>query len=133
MVRMTSAVTSVPTTATYNNLTYRGYYFDKELNMYYLQSRYYDSNICRFISADYPDILIATPVGLTDKNLYAYCDNNPVMRGDYDGECCNYVIGGIIGGISSAASSYQETGEVNTASVLLGMGTGATGIKNIFK
>ena len=66
------------TTAAYNSLTYRGYYYDTDLSMYYLQSRYYDPVVCRFISPDYPDVLTATPVALTDKNLYAYCDNNPV-------------------------------------------------------
>ena len=40
----------------------------------------------RFISADTSDVLSATPMALTDKNLYAYCDNNPVMRRDDGGE-----------------------------------------------
>ena len=39
----------------------------------------------RFISPDTTDVLIASPMGLTDKNLYAYCDNNPVVREDVSG------------------------------------------------
>ena len=74
------------TGAQYNPFRYRGYYYDKDLGMYYLKSRYYDSNTCRFISPDNAAVLTATPMALTDKNLYAYCDNNPVMRVDEDGE-----------------------------------------------
>ncbi len=74
------------TTAIYNNLTYRGYVYDSDLGLYALTTRYYDSNIGRFINADTVDALIATPNSLTDKNLYAYCDNNPVMRVDQGGE-----------------------------------------------
>ena len=64
---------------------YRGYYCDADLGMYYLHSRYYDPIVCRFINADVPDVITASPTVLTDKNLYAYCDNNPVMRTDHDG------------------------------------------------
>ena len=35
-----------------NPLRYRGYIYDEELGMYYLQSRYYDPVIGRFVSAD---------------------------------------------------------------------------------
>ena len=71
--------------ARYNPFRYRGYYYDSDLMLYYLQSRYYDPNTCRFISPDNVDVITATPMALTDKNLYAYCDNNPVMRVDGDG------------------------------------------------
>ena len=53
--------------------------------MYYLNSRYYYPTIGRFISADTTDVLTATPMNLTDKNLYAYCDNNLVVRVDCGG------------------------------------------------
>ncbi len=74
------------TTATNNPFTYRGYYYDSDLELYYLQTRYYDSNTGRFISPDDESVITATPNALTDKNLYAYCDNNPVMRIDYGGQ-----------------------------------------------
>ncbi len=70
----------------YNPFRYRGYYYDDETGLYYLKSRYYDPELGRFISPDNVDVIAATPMGLTDKNLYAYCDNNPVMRADKDGE-----------------------------------------------
>ena len=67
--------------------------------MYYLQTRYYDPAICRFINADYPEIISSTPAALTDKNLYAYCDNNPVMRVDSDGEFWHIVVGAVSGAL----------------------------------
>lgn len=72
--------------ANVNPLRYRGYYYDSEIGLYYLRSRYYDPEISRFIFSDTTNILIATPMGLTDKNLYAYCDNNPTVRFDRGGQ-----------------------------------------------
>ena len=74
------------TTAYKNPFRYRGYYYDTDLELYYLNSRYYDSYTGRFISADNIDVICATPGGLTDKNLFSYCDNNPIMRRDDGGE-----------------------------------------------
>ena len=68
-----------------NPIRYRGYYYDKETNLYYLISRYYDPEIGRFISPDhigYALIGVTEPNGL---NLYAYCLNNPVMYSDQEG------------------------------------------------
>ena len=73
------------TTATYNPFRYRGYYFDSESGFYYLNSRYYDPAIGRFITADKLATVKATAFSVTDKNLYAYCDNNPVTRTDDGG------------------------------------------------
>ena len=67
------------TTAVNNPITYRGYYYDSDLGLYYLQSRYYDPNTCRFINADG---YVSTGQGLTGYNMFAYCGNNPVMRVD---------------------------------------------------
>lgn len=63
-----------------NPLRYRGYYYDAETGFYYLQSRYYDSAICRFINADglFTD-------GFIGANLFAYCANNPVNTTDPTG------------------------------------------------
>lgn len=66
-----------------NPIRYRGYYYDVETKLYYLQSRYYDPEIGRFISPDSAEYLnIGSFVGM---NLYAYCGNNPVMNVDFDG------------------------------------------------
>ena len=61
-----------------NPFRYRGYYYDNESGMYYLNSRYYHPEIGRFINADETDVITSTTLGLTDKNLYSYCDNNPL-------------------------------------------------------
>ena len=74
------------TTAVKNNLTYRGYYYDSDISMYYLQSRYYDSNTGRFINAD--SILVDSLLGY---NQFAYCENNPVNKVDPTGYFANYV------------------------------------------
>ena len=70
--------------AQYNPFRYRGYYYDSELGMYYLQSRYYDPAVGRFINADESDYL-GTDNSLIGYNLFAYCDNNPVMNIDPSG------------------------------------------------
>ena len=67
---------------TYNPLRYRGYVYDRETGLYYLQSRYYNPTIGRFISAD---ALLATDQGPLGYNLFAYCLNNPVNMTDYTG------------------------------------------------
>ena len=50
--------------------------------MYYLQSRYYDPVIGRFINADG---MFSTEQGLLGNNMFAYCGNNPVLRVDNTG------------------------------------------------
>ena len=69
-----------------NPIRYRGYYYDTETGFYYLQSRYYDAETQRILNGDGLDTLTATLEDVTDKNLFAYCDNNPIMRLDNDGE-----------------------------------------------
>ena len=71
------------TGAQYNPFRYRGYYYDTDLGMYYLQSRYYDAKICRFINAD----MQISGVGgeILGYNMFAYCMNNPVNMSDLAG------------------------------------------------
>ena len=76
---------TISTPASLNPFCYRGYCYDEETGLYYLGSGYYDPEVGRFISADTTDVLIAAYNALTDKNLYAYCDNNPVVRIDRGG------------------------------------------------
>ncbi|MBQ7857502.1 MAG: RHS repeat-associated core domain-containing protein [Oscillospiraceae bacterium] len=74
--------------ATVNPFRYRSYYFDTETGLYYLQSRYYDPALGRFISADVM-LDTATVIGF---NLFAYCGNNPIMHVDPMGYARTYVI-----------------------------------------
>ena len=75
-------ITSTGDLAEINPLRYRGYYYDSETGFYYLQSRYYDPEISRFINAD---SYASTGQGLIGCNMFVYCKNNPVNRIDPDG------------------------------------------------
>ena len=68
-----------------NPLRYRGYVYDTETGLYYLQSRYYNPTWGRFINADDPGYMgvDGTP---SSYNLFSYCGNNPVTREDSEGE-----------------------------------------------
>jgi len=65
-----------------NPLRYRGYVYDQETGLYYLQSRYYNPEIGRFINADG---FTSTGQGLLGNNMFAYCGNNPISRYDPTG------------------------------------------------
>ena len=67
-----------------NPLTYRGYIYDRETGFYYLQSRYYDPTIGRFLNAD-DTAFIGASGTLLGWNLFVYCENNPVSGFDYSG------------------------------------------------
>ena len=71
------------TSARFNPLRYRGYYYDTETGLYYLNSRYYDSVAGRFINADE---IINGNGDILGYNLFAYCSNNPVMFDDFSGQ-----------------------------------------------
>ena len=66
------------TLANINPLRYRGYYYDNETGYYYLQSRYYDPSICRFINSDIYDMAGAANQISELSNLMIYCSNNPI-------------------------------------------------------
>ncbi len=81
-----NAITSSTHIANLNSLRYRGYFYDTETKLYYLQSRYYDSQVQRFIS---PDVFISTGQGIVGHNMFAYCNNNPVISVDRNGTIPN--------------------------------------------
>ena len=65
-----------------NPLRYRGYVYDQETGFYYLQSRYYDPAVARFLNAD---SYISTGDGVQGNNMFAYCNNNPTNMVDGGG------------------------------------------------
>ena len=72
--------------ASTNPLRYRGYYFDSETGFYYLQSRYYDPATRRFINADSYG---STGQGFVGTNMFAYCNNSPILMHDEGGNIPN--------------------------------------------
>lgn len=97
-------LSSSGTLADINPLRYRGYYYDAETGFYYLQSRYYDPEIGRFINADSYASTDAT--GLLSTNMFAYCENDPVNKSDPDGEVAHLAIGAVVGAIANVGFSY---------------------------
>ena len=72
-----------------NPLRYRGYYYDSETGFYYLQSRYYDPEICRFVNAD---SYASTGQGFIGFNMFAYCNNNSILSYDTEGRLPAYSV-----------------------------------------
>ena len=75
--------TAADTIGQLNPFRYRSYYYDNETGFYYLISRYYDPETCRFLNADG---LLSTGQGILGYNMYAYCMNNPANRIDSNGD-----------------------------------------------
>ena len=123
--------TSGVSLATRNPFRYRKYVYDPETGLYCLGSRYYDPEVGRFVNADDTDVIFAKPQELGSKNLYAYCDNNPVAREDYAGEfpipcIVGAVVGAAVSGFSYVLTSGGEIDGVELAkSCLVGAISGA--------
>ena len=77
--------------ANINPFRYRGYYYDEEIELYYLQSRYYDAGVGRFVNGDSADVLFAKD-DTSAYNLYDYCDNIPTVRQDHYGFLASVLI-----------------------------------------
>jgi RHS repeat-associated protein len=91
-----------------NPIRYRGYYYDVETGLYYLNSRYYDPDTGRFINADIPEILKLSQ-DVARYNLFTYCHNDPVNYVDPFGlsETEATIFGmAAIGGLINAASIF---------------------------
>ncbi len=99
-----------------NPIRYRGYYLDRETNLYYLNSRYYNPEWRRFLSPDSTSYL--DPENVNGLNLYAYCNNDPVNYADPSGHfaistfliCLG--IGIVAGGALGAVSAAQQNTDV---------------------
>ena len=88
-----------------NPFRYRGYYYDVETGLYYLNTRYYDPFACRFINAD--DISYIEPETINGLNLYSYCLNTPVMYVDPTG---HFSIGTFIKGLGNIITGVLAIG-----------------------
>ena len=117
--RVTYSNSGGNTTARNNPFRYRGYYYDTDLALYYLNARYYDSYTGRFINAD-----CALYHSLLGYNMFAYCYNNPVNYVDYTGESA---VGAFLGGVWGVAlieptPAGEIVAGVITVAVAIGVG-----------
>ena len=99
-----------------NLFRYKGYYYDVETQLFWLSSRYYSAELCRFISPDDVDYL--APSSINGLNLYCYCMNNPIMYYDPSG---HFVI--------TTAMIWAAKGI--GAAIGAGIGLGATVVKDL--
>lgn len=131
---LTTTGSMASTLGLYNPLRYRGYVYDRETSLYYLQSRYYNPTWGRFINAD---AYASTGQGILGYNMFAYCQNNPVIFSDPTGEfiltalivgvIAGAAIGGAIGG-TVAYNSAKSSGLGGTdllCATASGVGKGA--------
>ena len=102
-----------------NPYTYRSYFYDSDTEMYFLKSRYYNPELCRFISVDG---YVQTGQGVLSLNTFAYCVNNPIIFADETGQFIGAIVGGIIGAISGGISAKS-----NGRTVLFGVIGGFVG------
>ncbi|MEE1261865.1 amidase domain-containing protein [Ruminococcus sp.] len=98
-----AAITDTTHIAYLNPLRYRGYVYDDETGLYYLQSRYYDPTTCRFINADNIDYL-ANDEKIFNTNLFTYCNNN-FRESDYNGKYSSYF----------SSKTYNRSNAINYA------------------
>ena len=108
---LSTSGTMASTLGSVNPLRYRGYVYDTETGLYYLQSRYYNPGWGRFINVD---AYLSTGQGFNGHNMFAYCGNNPISRYDVGGMFWKETIRG----------SFQA---INNAGIERGIDTAAIG------
>ncbi len=104
-----------------NPIRYRGYYYDADLGLYYLKSRYYDSEVGRFISPD--DVSSVDPFRINGLNLYCYVNNSPI--GSVYGS--SSTSGTMVSSIA-VSPSVRTANAVSTSKVRLNLGWFANGL-----
>ncbi len=108
-----------------NPFRYRSYYYDTETCLYYLESRYYDPELCRFLNPDTIDYL-GDGEEMHNYNLFAYCGNNPVMYSDPQGHKSIpwwgkllLGVGFLVAGAAVASATVATGGAATFASTLI--------------
>ena len=101
--------------AAVNPFRYRGYYYDIEIGLYYLQSRYYNPTVGRFVNSDAMEYIYYEGQNI-GTNVFAYCENDPVNNMDPNGTFTLFaciIIGVIVGAVAGAVASKMIYGKVN--------------------
>ncbi len=125
--------TQADTLGQLNPLRYRGYVYDSETELYYLQSRYYDPEMGRFINADDESVLKLDQGHTSEYSLFVYCLNNPVNAKDDDGMYAVAIGAGVW--LASNPVGWVAAGLLLVAGVVIiaGMHYSASRSKNRFK
>ena len=116
-----------------NPFLYRGYYYDAETGLYYLNSRYYDPQTGRFLNADSS---LNPGTGLNGMNMFVYCNNNSANMADNSGHfpflavtaIIGAAVGAVAGGIIAAKTGHNVWAGIGIGAAggaLLGLGIGA--------
>lgn len=113
----TASGTLASTLGTFNPLRYRGYVYDTETGLYYLNSRYYNPVWGRFINAD--NAISGSGESVNGYNLFAYCFNNPVNMEDQTGNWPKW--------LEKVAKAVAVAAVVVTAVVVVAVATAGTG------
>ena len=111
-----------------NPFRYRGYYYDTETELYYLQSRYYDPKLCRFINMD--SIEYAEPERINGLNLFAYCNNNPLKYNNFLGLSYSFSSSNSLSNFHSIVNSENNNDSYNIKQV--GKTSGTSGLNSFF-
>ena len=126
---LTTTGSMASTLGKHNPLRYRGYVYDTETGLYYLQSRYYDPKVGRFLNAD---AFTSTGQGLLGNNMFTYCQNNPVNLVDPSGDfpwgvVLPIAIPALINGVTRGISAWITSGSIRDAGIefLIGLADGA--------
>lgn len=120
--------TSLTSIGHLNPFRYRGYFFDEESGLYYLNSRYYDPETGRFISPDVLSILDETKGQINGLNLYMYCNDNPIMFYDPNG---NFAIGAFLMGLAVSSLVSWGLTQIFGAQIFGGMSSIVNGASAI--
>ena len=130
------------TLGVHNPLRYRGYVYDQETGLYYVFSRYYNSEVGRWINSE-PNVFTGAfdnGSGLIGYNVYAYCANNPVVFSDPTGEFAlgTILLKAVVGAAVNVLTTYigaKATGlsyswkDAGVAALAGALGTGNTALK----
>ena len=104
---------------TINPFRYRSYYQDKETGWYYLNSRYYNPELARFVTMDEIDYLGASG-SLLSYNLYSYCENNPINNIDSNGNSLTALSWATVAStVWSAKSALAAIGAISRAALIV--------------
>ena len=105
-----------------NPFRYRGYVYDSDTGLYYLESRYYDPETGRFLSSD---TLMSTGQSALGYNMYAYCLNNPVNMSDYNGMLPSWATKILIGVAVITVLAVVTVATAGTGTIVAAVAMGA--------